>query len=388
VEAEREALLARERETSRLKDEFVATVSHELRTPLGAILGWTQVLETTGLDQKMIGKAVSAIARSAEAQARVIEDLVDVSRIAAGKLHLRWEAVDFRAPVEASVEVVRASAQSRGIRIDTELPPRPCMVKGDPDRLRQVVGNLLSNAVKFSHDGGRISVVTRDLGNAYELEVSDEGIGIAPDVMPHIFDRYRQADSSTTRRHAGLGLGLAIVKEVTELHGGSVTVTSDGDDHGATFCMRLPAMMGAVLAPPAEEPSPTAVERLDGVRILAVDDNPDALDILSTALRAVGAEVHVAASGPEALEAWERETPDIVLCDLAMPGMDGFTVLEKIREQAVHGGRPPAAIAVSAHATLEHKRRSRAAGFAEHIAKPYRISDLVKAVNDALVGAP
>ena len=388
VEAEREALLERERETSRLKDEFVATVSHELRTPLGAILGWTQVLEMPGLEESTRTRAVSSIARSAHAQARVIEDLVDVSRIAAGKLHLHFEAVDLRAPVEASVEVLRASAHDKGMRLEVELPPRPCMVKGDPDRLRQVVGNLLSNAVKFSEEGARIAVVVRELGSSYEIAVSDEGVGIAPDVLPYIFERYRQADSSTSRRHAGLGLGLAIVREVTELHGGVVTVESAGEGRGATFRVRLPGLIGSALPTVPEEGTQDAEpQRLDGVRVLVVDDNTDALDMLATALRAVGADVIVASSGPEALEIWERESPEVVLCDLAMPGMDGFTVLAKIREQTSRGGRPPAAIAVSAHATTEHRRRSRAAGFVEHVSKPYSIPELVKAVNEALVGA-
>ena len=388
VEAEREALLQREREASRQKDEFVATVSHELRTPLGAILGWAQVLETPSLDEATRAKAVAAISRSAEAQARVIEDLVDVSRIAAGKLHLRWEPVDLRKPIEASIDVARQSVEARGLRLDVRLPSGPCMVRGDPDRLRQVVGNLLSNAVKFSRDGGCIWVVTRDLGEAYELEVTDEGVGIPPDMLPYVFDRYRQADSSTTRPHAGLGLGLAIVKEVTDLHGGSVSVESPGENRGATFRVRLPALLGFVATVPEKaERRPSDLQRLDGVRVLVVDDNRDALDMLVMALRMVGAEVESAASGREALEAWERDPPDVVLCDLAMPGMDGFDVLARMRERAGDGAPPPTAIAVSAHATLEHRRRSRAAGFAAHVSKPYHIPELVKAVNEALVDA-
>jgi two-component system, sensor histidine kinase len=385
IEAEREALLERERDASRKKDEFVATVSHELRTPLGAILAWTQILEAARPDQRTLDKAVSSIARSAEAQARVIEDLVDVSRIATGKLHLQWATVDLREPIEAAVEVVRPAAQDKDVQIEVSGPSRPCVVKGDEDRLRQVVGNLLSNAVKFSDTGGRITVVTKDMGSTYEVEVTDQGTGIAADMLPHVFDRYRQADSSTTRRFGGLGLGLAIVKEVTELHGGSVGVESDGEGRGAVFRVRLPALMGPRQQQADDGASETKAERLDGVEVLAVDDNAEALDVLATALRGLGAVVRTAGSGPAALVSWEIEPPDVLLCDLAMPEMDGFQVLEEIRRRSAGSSRRTAAIAVSAHATVEHRRRSVAAGFAQHVAKPYRIGDLARAVHEALV---
>jgi signal transduction histidine kinase len=304
VEAERADLLRRERETSRMKDEFVATVSHELRTPLGAILGWTQVLEVGRADEAVMSKAIDAISRSADVQARLIEDLVDVSRIAAGKLNLHWESVDLRAPVETSVEVARAAANAKGIRTTVRMPSQPCPVRGDVDRLRQVVGNLLSNAVKFGKTGGTITVVLRDLGGAYEIQVSDDGVGIVPEMLPQVFDRYRQADSSTIRRHDGLGLGLSIVKEVTELHGGSVAVSSGGPGQGATFYLRVPKLLGTRLFPEAGEQNGNGEQvRLDGVRVLAVDDNEDALDVLSEALRAAGASVSTATSGPEALSA-------------------------------------------------------------------------------------
>lgn len=389
VEAEREDLLEREREASRKKDEFVATVSHELRTPLGAILAWTQILEARPPDERTLSKAVSTIARSAEAQARVIEDLVDVSRIASGKLHLQWSKVDLRTPIDAAVEVVRPAAAEKNVRIRVEEPPHACLVKGDDDRLRQVFGNLLSNAVKFSDPDGTVQVAIEDFGTSYEVTVRDEGAGIAADVLPYVFDRYRQADSSTTRRFGGLGLGLAIVKEVTELHGGSVAVASEGEGRGAAFRVRVPALIE-----PRREHVDTRgdrndeqegeVERLDGVDVLAVDDNPDALEALTIALRSLGAAVRAARSGPEAIEAWEASAPDIVLCDLAMPGMDGFGVLAELRRRADGGPRAVTAIAVSAHATLEHRERSREAGFVDHISKPYRMADMARAVNAAL----
>ena len=386
IEAEREVLLERERETSRLKDEFVATVSHELRTPLSAIMGWTQVLETARLDQQTLDKAINVIAKNARLQARIIDDLVDVSRIGTGKLHLLRENLDLRTPVEAGVDLAKSAAARKGVRIDMRLPSWALPVKGDGDRLCQVVENLVSNAVKFSEGGSLVSVVAHDRGPIYEIEVTDQGVGIAPAVLPYVFDRFRQADSSTTRRHGGLGLGLAIVKEVTELHGGSVSAASPGEGLGSSFRVRLPATVD--IPSPREEPRRDVGQpaRLDGVHVLAVDDNADALDVLAVGLRAAGATVRTATSGEAALEAWEDAPPDILLCDLAMPEMDGFDVLARIRELEGERDRHTAAIAVSAHATQEHRRRSIAAGFAGHVAKPYQISDLVRAVSAALNG--
>jgi signal transduction histidine kinase/CheY-like chemotaxis protein len=385
VEIEREMLLEREREASRLKDEFVATVSHELRTPLGAILGWIQVMKATKLDQSMLAKAVESITRSAEAQAQVIEDLVDVTRISTGKLKLSIEVVDVRAPVTAAADVARPLAQSRGLRLETHLPQQPVFVRGDASRLQQVVGNLLSNAVKFTDAGGCVGVTVRVAGDVCDVLVSDDGVGIEPAFLPHIFDRYRQADSSTNRRYQGLGLGLAIVKEVAELHGGSVSAESAGLGKGTTFRVRLPRH--AVAAPAATaKPAvvPSAPDRLDGVEVLVVDDNLDALDILATALKAVGATVRTASSGPAAIDSWDRSPPDVLLCDLAMPGMDGFGVLASVRRRDTVTGRHIPAIAVTAHATAEHRRRTAEAGFAAHVNKPYRIAELVRVVRSAL----
>jgi signal transduction histidine kinase/CheY-like chemotaxis protein len=384
IEAEREILLERERETSRMKDDFVATVSHELRTPLGAILGWTQVMQATQLDRATLAKALEAITRSAEAQARVIEDLVDVSRITAGKLKLTLEVVDLRVPVAAAVDVARREAETRGLTIETHLPEAPIFVRADPDRLRQVVANLLSNAVKFTELGGCINVTVNGDGGTGEIIVTDDGVGIDGDVLPHIFDRYRQADSSTARRFEGLGLGLSIVKEVTELHGGVVTAESEGPGKGATFRVRLPLYVATVPTTATGTPKTPAPERLDGVHVLAVDDNPDALDIMATALRAVGADVRTASSGSEAIQQWEHDPPDVLLCDLAMPVMDGFDVLKRVRARDAKADRRTPAIAVTAHATAEHRRRSAAAGFAAHVTKPYRLAELVHAVKGVL----
>jgi CheY-like chemotaxis protein/nitrogen-specific signal transduction histidine kinase len=384
IEAEREALLEREREASRRKDEFVANVSHELRTPLGAILGWIQVMKATRLDAATLDKAVEAITRSAEAQARVIEDLVDVTRISTGKLELSIEVVDVRVPVRAAVELARPVAEGRGLRIETDLPAHPVFVKGDSDRLQQVIGNLLSNALKFTDAGGCVAVSIRATRDVCDLLVSDEGIGIDATFLPHIFERYQQANSSTSRRFEGLGLGLAIVKEVTELHGGTVSAESDGVGRGATFRVRLPrhTVAGSTQLPSA--PARPALERLDGVEIVVVDDNPDALDILAAAFETVGASVRTASSAAAALEAWEMRPPDILLCDLAMPGTDGFDVLAAVRRRDALAGRHTPAIAVTAHATAEHRRRSAEAGFVAHVNKPYRIAELIRAVREAL----
>jgi signal transduction histidine kinase len=241
-EVEREQILARERDASRLKDEFLAAVSHELRTPLNAILGWIQVLRGTRPDEQTTARAIASIARNARAQTRVIEDLVDVSRIVTGKLDLRFEPIDLRDPVEGALDVIRPTGEARDIRFDVELPDRKCLVRGDRDRLQQIVWNLLSNAVKFTAAGESIRVVMCARGDAYEIEVTDTGVGIPPAFLPFAFDRFRQADGSMRREHGGLGLGLAIVKELTELHGGSVDARSPGPGYGATFTVRLPAL--------------------------------------------------------------------------------------------------------------------------------------------------
>jgi signal transduction histidine kinase len=245
VEAEREMLLAREREAGRLKDEFLAAVSHELRTPLNAILGWVQILTSTDPTEQTTAKAIASIARNAQAQTRVIEDLVDVSRMVTGKLHLRLEPMDLSGPVESAMEVVRPAALVKNIQVSIERPEAECLVMGDRDRLQQIVWNLLSNAVKFTPPAGRITVAIRENEAFYEVEVADTGPGIAPEFLPYVFDRFRQADGSMTREHGGLGLGLAIVKDLTELHGGSVEVGRGRAGSGASFTVRVPALAGS-----------------------------------------------------------------------------------------------------------------------------------------------
>ena len=384
IEAEREMLLVRERQANRLKDEFLAAVSHELRTPLNAILGWVQILASTRPSEQTTAKAIASIARNAQAQTRVIEDLVDVARIVTGKLQLRFEAVDLRAAIEAAVEVLGPPAHAKNIHLAVQAPDHHCLVNGDRDRLQQIIWNLLSNAIKFSGSGARVTVAARDLGASYEVEVSDRGIGIAPDFLPFVFERFRQADGSMTREQGGLGLGLAIVKELTEMHGGSVEAASSGIGQGASFFVRIPALIGATAA--IATPPAAAADRhaLAGVRVLVVDDNDDALDVTAVALEGAGAVVRTARSGSAAIDEWSHEPADVLLCDLAMPKMDGFDVLRTIRERDVVTGRRTPAIAVSAHATDEHRQRSKAAGFDDHLTKPYRTDDLVRTVVEAL----
>jgi len=385
VEAERETALLREREASRIKDEFLAAVSHELRTPLNAIVGWVQILKMGNTDADTLDKAVATIGRNAHAQARVIEDLVDVSRIVTGKLHLRFQAVDLRLPVEAAAEVNRPPALAKRLAFDVKLPGEPCYVNGDLDRLQQVVSNLLSNAVKFSSPGGRIELTLQKVEGAYEVRVADTGVGIARDFLPHVFERFRQSDGSMTREYGGLGLGLAIVKELTELHAGTVRVTSDGQGQGSQFVVRLPALVAfgnGVAAPPADKALSTSA--LAGVRVLAVDDNPDALDVVAATLSAAGATVRVARDGAEAVAKWAEEPADVLMCDLAMPHMDGFAVLAMIRSTPT--GAAVRAIALTAHASQEYVDRTTAAGFMGHLAKPFAAVDLVTAVARTAAG--
>lgn len=378
VETEREVALVRERDASRLKDEFLAAVSHELRTPLNAIVGWVQILRMGHPDPDMLQKAVATIGRNAHAQARVIEDLVDVSRIVTGKLHLRFQTLDLRRPIEAAVELNRPSALAKNVALEVRVPADVCLVSGDPDRLQQVVSNLLSNAVKFSPGGARIDVTLQAVEGAYEIRVADTGIGIAADFLPHVFERFRQSDGSMTREYGGLGLGLAIVKELTDLHGGAVSAASKGLGHGTQFVVRLPALVAldAAAAVPAREAVLSRVA-LAGIRVLAVDDNPDALEVMATTLAAAGATVRVARDGHDAVAQWHHEPPDVLVCDLAMPQVDGFAVLRMIQQ---NGGAGVRAIALTAHASQEYVERTSAAGFVGHLAKPYAATDLVEAV--------
>ena len=384
-QAEREAALGREREANRLKDEFLAAVSHELRTPLNAMVGWAQVLATTQPNEETIRKAVSSILRNAQAQTRVIDDLLDVSRIVTGKLRLAFAPIDLRAVVGSATESMEQAAAARGVRIERLAPPTPCLVAGDRDRLQQILWNLISNAVKFTPSGGVVSVRLACDAGRVRLAVRDTGIGISPEFLPHVFDRFRQADGSLTREHGGLGLGLAIVKELTELHGGTVSVASDGRERGASFLVDLPELQAHGLQGRAEyHDAGGLVPRLDGLNVFAVDDNDDAVAIMTASLTRAGAQVFAFTQPVDALAAWLRQPGDVLVCDLAMPRMSGVELLRRIREHDAARGAFAPAIAVSAHASEQHRNESLRGGFQAHMPKPIEQDTLVRAVADAV----
>jgi len=378
--------IAERKRAEYLKDEFLAAVSHELRTPLNAILGWLQILRTTEGGEERLKRALDSVERNARSQARVIEDLLDVSRMATGKLQVKMSVVDLCAVLTAAVDAVKPMATVKSLQLALDLPRTPCLASADRDRLQQVAWNLLSNAVRFTPRGGSIQVSLTPEGRDHVLSVRDTGIGIAPEFLPFVFDRFRQADGSMTRQHGGLGLGLAIVKEVTELHSGTVAAVSAGLGKGAVFIVRLPQLVAVdqeAVAPAA--PLPIAAERWgSGLRVLAVDDDPDSLEVVRAALTLAGAEVRTASSASDAIRAWEHDPGEALLCDLAMPEMDGFQVLNRIRGLDAAAGRVTAAVALTAYTSDEQRIRCLAAGFHAHVGKPYKFEDLSTALGAAL----
>jgi signal transduction histidine kinase/ActR/RegA family two-component response regulator len=383
MENERTVLLERERQANRLKDEFLATLSHELRTPLNAILGWAQVLEQPSVAKDTAAHGLASIHRNARAQTRLIDDLLDISRIVSGKFVLNLQTVDVNAVVAASVEVVKPSAAVKSIALDVALPPVACAVSADPDRLQQVLWNLLSNAIKFTPADGKVCVTVRTDGETATIDVRDTGIGIAPEFLPHVFDRFRQADGSMTREHGGLGLGLAIAHEIVGMHGGSIVASSGGRGTGATFSVRLPLAKLAHSAEPTRHAT-LSPDLLAGVRILVVDDDPDAREIAKTALTAAGAIVVTASTPNDALER-VLEPPGfaVLVCDVGMPGMDGYETLKRFHERERPEGRFTPAVAMTAHATAADVARAKAAGFGWHVAKPVLVPALLQAVLSA-----
>jgi signal transduction histidine kinase/ActR/RegA family two-component response regulator len=370
------------RAASRLKDEFLAALSHELRTPLNAVLGWIQVLRTTPADPVTTARAYESIERNARAQASLIEDLLDISRIVSGKLHVRSEPVDLVGVIAAALEVVRPTAEAKQIALTRRLLPAPQTVIGDGRRLQQIAWNLLSNAVKFTARGGRVLVTLRADGGSYVLEVQDDGIGIAPAFLPFVFERFRQADGSITRRHGGLGLGLAIARELTELHGGTIRATSDGEQRGATFSVTLPqSPPRGVDAPPAPHGDAAF---LQGLSVLVVDDDRDAKEMATALLSAGGARVRTASSAEGALRAIASEPFDVLLCDLAMPGTDGYELMQRIRAGAGRPGQRTPAVAVSAAAGRAVEARARRSGYDGFVSKPFSIDELIAAIRLAI----
>ncbi|MFL6337165.1 MAG: PAS domain S-box protein [Pyrinomonadaceae bacterium] len=392
--AEAERLYREAQESSRLKDEFLATVSHELRTPLTAILGWAHMLRTGQFNDESARRAFETVERNARAQAQLIDDLLDVSRIVTGKLRIDVRPVDPNTFIEAAVEAVRPAAEAKGVRLQKVLDTGTVSVSGDPVRLQQVVWNLLSNAIKFTPRGGRVQVRLERVNSHVEVAVSDDGAGIPPDFLPHVFDRFRQADQKTTRQHGGMGLGLAIVRHLVELHGGTVRAESGGEGQGATFTVLLPVAPvyhsdeeGARVHPAARSTLPTfeLFDRLDGLKVLVVDDEPDTREMLKAGLGQCGAEVWVAASAAEALEAIEQAPPDLIISDIGMPGEDGYEMMRRIRRlPAEAGGRVPA-IALTAYARVEDRMHALRAGYQMHVPKPVELAELA-AVAASLAG--
>ena len=387
--AEKERLYREAQESSRLKDEFLATVSHELRTPLTAILGWAHMLRTGQFDGKSAANAFETIERNARAQAQLIEDLLDVSRIITGKLRIDVRPIDPNSFIEAAVEAVRPAAEAKGVRLQKVMDTGLVSVSGDPVRLQQVIWNLLSNALKFTPRGGRVQVRLERVNSHVEIAVSDTGSGIEPDFLPHVFDRFRQADGTTTRHHGGLGLGLAIVRHLVELHGGTVRAESAGEGHGATFTVLLPVApvyasdaAEARVHPAARETLPAfeCPDRLDGLRLLIVDDEEDTREMLRAGLGQCGAEVTTAGSAGEALSEMRKSPPDVLISDIGMPDEDGYALIRKVRElPAVRGGNAPA-IALTAYARTEDRLQALRAGYQMHVTKPVELTELAAVV--------
>ena len=380
---------ARVEAATRAKDEFVAMLSHELRTPLNAILGWARLVRHGGLPSEKHPHAMEVIERNAEAQSQLVGDLLDVSRVINGTVRINPAQMDLGDAVEMAIEGIRPGADAKRITLEVVLDSSSALLRGDADRLQQVVWNLLTNAVKFTPKGGRIRVELRRVDSDLELAVEDTGIGIAPEFLPHMFDSFRQSDSTTTRAHGGLGVGLAIAKHLVTLHGGTLEGSSGGLGHGAKFTVRLPISpvvsptVGVKRAPAVEPdgPLPLAVG-LQGVTVLVVDDEPDARELLQVLLESCGMIVQIAASADAALAELERAVPDVLISDIGMPEQDGYALIEKIRASASEGVRRVPAIALTAYAMVEDRNRALLAGFNLHATKPADPGALITMVAD------
>ncbi len=399
IGAEREQILILERAAreeaeaaNRMKDEFLATISHELRTPLTSILGWAHLLSNGMLDEAQRRRAVEVIAQSAKSQAELIEEILDVSCIITGKLRLETRPVEIASVFQHAVELVRPGAEAKEIILHTLINMRSGLVIGDANRLQQAISNLLSNGVKFTPQGGRVEARLERADGQVEITVSDTGVGMESEFLPQAFERFRQADGTSTRKYGGLGLGLAIVRHIVELHGGSVSADSLGKGQGATFKIALPLAPQFVHPTSAEglkeregqteqerEPEKNCL-RLDGVYVLLVDDNQVTLDLLYYILSDCGAEVITAASAGEALEKIDRRRPDVLISDIAMPGKDGYELIRELRSrEPEHGGRIPA-VAITAYTKADARVHALAAGFQSHVPKPVDPDELIAVV--------
>ena len=395
--ADREGLLASERmarsdaeRASRMKDEFLATLSHELRTPLNAILGWSQILNDKERTAEDLAEGLEAIERNARSQTQIIEDLLDMSRIISGKVRFDVQQVDLAGIVRVATETVKPAADARGVRLQAVLDPHAGPVSGDPSRLQQIFWNLLNNAVKFTPRGGRVQVLLERINSHLEVSIADTGEGIRPEFLPHVFDRFRQSDASTTRRHGGLGLGLAIVKQLVELHGGTVHARSPGEGQGATFVVSLPLTAIHPDPSPAQErrhpktpeyrlPSEPCAN-LAGTKVLVVDDEPDVRSLVKRFLEDCEAIVVIAGSADEAFGLVPTERPDVIVSDIGMPGEDGYSLIRRVRALSPEEGGDTPALALTAYARAEDRVRAVMAGFQQHVAKPVEPAELIALV--------
>jgi signal transduction histidine kinase/ActR/RegA family two-component response regulator len=377
---------------NRVKDEFLATLSHELRTPLTAIMGWASILQSGPLDGEEIQRGLATIERNARAQGQLIEDILDVSRVITGKLRLEVQPVDVANIIDEAVATVTPAAQAKEIILQRVLDTGASIVSGDPARLQQIAWNLLSNAIKFTPRGGRVQIRLERIDSHVEMTVSDSGAGIAPDVLPHVFERFRQADSTSTRTHGGLGLGLAIVRHLAELHGGSVEAHSQGLGKGADFVVKLPLValrslnlregdINRRVHPTSRgRDAPADAPRLDDLHVLVVDDQEDTRFFLATVLEKCGARVSLAASASEGFALLQELRPDVLLSDIGMPGEDGFSLIKRVRDLSVEqGGQTPAA-ALTAFARVEDRVKVLRSGFQIHLPKPVEPMELVSVV--------
>ncbi len=377
-------------EANRLKDEFLATLSHELRTPLNAIVGWANLLKEGKLDPATTARAVETIDRNVKIQSHLISDILDISRMTSGRLDLSVERVPLVPAIEAALDTMRPMARARGVELLPSLVPLTGPISGDPDRLQQVVWNLLSNAIKFAPEGGHVAVFLAQEGAWAALRVEDDGPGIDPEFLPHVFERFRQRDSTGTRPHGGLGLGLAIVRHLVELHGGTVTARNRSEGTGALFEVKLP-----VLTSPASEreetPESTGAESLNGQllsgkHILLVEDDVDSRELIAMFLSGCGANVSAVGSAAEAIASFGARRPDLVVSDIAMPGRSGYDLIRELRARPAEAGGTVPAVALTAYAAQEDVAKARLAGFDAHLAKPVEMQDLVRSLADLLQG--
>jgi signal transduction histidine kinase/ActR/RegA family two-component response regulator len=384
----REQVMRSEAETAnQIKDEFLATVSHELRTPLNAILGWATLIRRDNFDNASLPRAIQVIERNARAQAQLIEDLLDVSRMISGKLRLNAKPIELISVIRAAIDSVQPAAEAKGVHLEMVLDVKADRVFGDANRLQQVVWNLLSNAIKFTPKGGRVQVKLERIDSHARIIVNDTGAGISSEFLPHVFEAFRQADGTTTKRQGGLGLGLAIAHRLVEMHGGTLSVASEGEGLGASFTMSIPIETvqtasqafadSTKVAIPDSKSFDAELPTLSGLRILAVDDEVDTRDMVRGVLEEFGADVVTAGSAKEAVDALRGWQPDVIICDIGMPGEDGYALIRQVREMEAAQRRNTPAIALTGYVRIEDRMRALAAGFQMFLPKPVEANELV-----------